>query len=119
MTHIIVNVKTEKNRRQDATLGNTHLLLIRIRQTGPSSNLEQSMGQKPINEGRQMASKIKVVKIREYAVFPSGVVSFIQTKENGNSMLFFGKTITNVNIKTNQMICSAMVFPKTALLRGQ
>ena len=34
-----------KNQRQDATLGNTHLLLIRIRQSGPSSHLEQSMGQ--------------------------------------------------------------------------
>ena len=28
------------------------------------------MGQKPINEGRQMASKITVVKIGQYTVFP-------------------------------------------------
>ena len=115
MTHIIVNVKTEKNRRQDATLGNTHLLLIRIRQTGPSSHLEQSMGQKP----RQMALKIKIVKIRQYTVFPCGVVSFFQIKENGKNVFFFGKSITNITIKSNQMICSATVFPKTALLRGQ
>ena len=64
--------KTEKDRRQNATFGNTHLLLIRLKQSGPSSHLEQSMGQKPINEGRQMASKIKVVKIRQYTVFPRG-----------------------------------------------
>ena len=61
---LIFNFKSKKNRRQDATLGNTHLLLVRIRQSGPSSHLEQSLGLKPINEGRQMASKIKVVKIR-------------------------------------------------------
>ena len=30
----------------------------------------QSMGQNPINEGRQMASKIKVIKIGQYTVFP-------------------------------------------------
>ena len=97
----IVNFKTEKNRRQDAALRNTHLLLIRIRQSGPSSHLEQSMGQKPINEGRQMASKIKVVKIGQYTVFPRGVVSFFQIKENGKNVFFFGKSITNETIESN------------------
>ena len=80
-----------KNQRQGATLGNTHLLLIRIRQRGPSSHLKQSMGQKPINEGRQMASKIKVVKIRQYTVFPHGVVSFFKIKKNDNNMFSFGQ----------------------------
>ena len=76
------------------------------------------MGQKPINEGRQMASKIKVVKIGRYTVFPRGVVSFFQIKENGKNEFFLGESITNVTIKSNQMICSATVFPKTAQLRG-
>ena len=31
-------------------------------------------------------------------------------------MFFFGKILTNVTIKTDKMICSATVFPKTALL---
>ena len=75
------------------------------------------MGQKPINEGKQMASKIKVVKIGQYTVFPHGVVSFFQIKD-GNNVFFFGKSITIVTIETNQMICSATVFPKNALLRG-
>ena len=106
-----------------------HLLFIRIRQNGPSSHLEQSMGQKPIDEGRQMASKIKVVKIGQYIVFPHGVVSFFKIKENGNDVFFFifffilfvcfGKSITHVTIKTNQVICGARFFPKPALLRGQ
>ena len=91
-TDFTILLKTEKNRRQDATLGNTHLLLIHIRQSGPSSNLKQSTGQKPINEGRQMASKIKFVKIRQYTVFPRGV-SFFQIKENGNYVFFFSKSI--------------------------
>ena len=60
---ILFILRLKRIGKQDATLGNTHLLLIRIRQSGPSSHLEQSMGQKPTNEGRQMASKIKVVKI--------------------------------------------------------
>ena len=68
------------------------------------------MGQKPINVGRQMASKIKVVQIGQYTVFPRGVLSFFQIKENGKNMLFFGKSITNVTIKSNQMICSTMFF---------
>ena len=72
--------------------------------------LEQSMGQKPINEGRQMASKIKIVKIRQYTVFPRGVVSFFQIEENGQNVFFFGKSITNVTSKSNQMIGSATVF---------
>ena len=55
------------------------------------------MGQKPITEGRQMASKIKVVKIRQYTVFSLGVVSFFQIKEIGKNVFFFGKSITNVN----------------------
>ena len=116
---ILLILRPEKNRRQDATFGNTHLLLIHIRQSGPSSNLEQSMGQKPINKDRQMASKIEIVKIRQNAVFSRGVVSFFQIKENGKNVFFFGKSITNVTIKTNQMICSATVFPTTALLPGQ
>ena len=87
----MIYIKTKKNSRQDATLGNTYVLFIQIGQSGPSSHLEQSMGQKPINEGRQMASKIRVVKIRQYAVFPRGVVSFFQIKENGNNVFFFGK----------------------------
>ena len=75
------------------------------------------MRQKPIDESRQMASKTKVVKIRQYTVFPRGVVSFFQIKD-GNNVFFFGKSITIVTIETNQMICSATVFPKNALLRG-
>ena len=78
-----------------------------------------SMGQKPIDESRQMASKIKVVKIGQYTVFPRGVVSLFQIKENGKNVFFFGKSITNVTTKSIQMICSATVFPETALLRGQ
>ena len=39
------------------------------------------MGQEPINEGRQMASKIKIVKIGQYTVFPRGVVGFFQEKK--------------------------------------
>ena len=95
------------------------LPIIRIRQSRPSSHLEQSMGQKPINEGRQMASKIKVVKIGQYTVFLHGVVSFFQIKENGKNVFFFVKSIMSVTIKSNQMICSAMFFQKSALLRGQ
>ena len=63
-----------------------------------------------------MASKIKVVKLGQYTVFPRDVVSFFQIKENGKNVFFFGKSITNVTIKSNQMICGATVFPKTALL---
>ena len=59
-----VNFKTKKNQRQDATLRNTHLLLVHIRLSGLSSHLEQSMGQKPINEGRQTVFKFKLVEIR-------------------------------------------------------
>ena len=59
------------------------------------------MGQKPINEGRQMASKIKVVKIGQYTVFPRGVVSLFQIKENGKNEFFFGKSITNITIESN------------------
>ena len=79
------------------------------------------MGHKSIIEGRQMVSKIKVVKIRQYTAFSCGVVSFFQIKENGKYVCvcvfyFFGKSVMNVTIKTNQMICSATVLPKTALL---
>ena len=72
-----------------------------------------SIGQKPINESRQMASKIKVVKIRQYTVFARGVVCFFfQIKEDGNNVSFlFAKSITNVINKMNQMIFSATVFP--------
>ena len=59
------------------------------------------MGQKPINEGRQMASKIKVAKIGQYTVFPRGVVSLFQIKENGKNVFFFGKSITNETIESN------------------
>ena len=60
-----VNFKTKKNRRQDATLRNTHLLLVHIRLSGLSSHLEQSMGQTTtINEGRQTVFKFKLVEIR-------------------------------------------------------
>ena len=79
---------------RSATLGNTHLLLICIRHNGPSSNLEQLMGQKPINEGRQFSLKIEVIKIRQYTMFPCGVIcSFFQVKENGKNMFFFGKSV--------------------------
>ena len=89
-TIIIVNFMTKKVWRQDATLRNTHLLLIRSRQSGTSSHLEQ------------------------YTAFPCGVVSFFQIKENGNNVLFFFvffcKSFTFVAIKTNQVIRSASVF---------
>ena len=57
-------------------MGNTHLLLMRITQSRPSSQVELTMGQKHINEGMQIPSKIKVVKIRQYAEFQRGVMSF-------------------------------------------
>ena len=63
-----------------------------------------------------MALKIMVIKIKWYTVFSRGVVSFLQITENVNNMFFSGKSITNVIIKTNEMICSAMGFPNTALL---
>ena len=59
------------------------------------------MGQKPINESRQMASKIKVVKIRQYTLFQRGDLSFFQIEKNGKNGFFFGKRITNVTIETN------------------
>ena len=59
------------------------------------------MGQKPIDEGRQMALKIKVVKIGQYTVLPCGVINFFQIKENGKNVFFFGKSITNVTIESN------------------
>ena len=40
----------------------------------------------------QMASKIKVVKIGQYTVFPRGVVSFFQIEENSQNVFFFGKS---------------------------
>ena len=124
----IVNFKTETNRSQDATLGNTHLLLIRIKQSGLSANLEQSVGQTPINEGRQVASKSMAVQIREYTVFPRGVVSSVQIEENTRTcifcccfcsfffcffvflLLFLAKAFATVTIKTTQMICRATFF---------
>ena len=84
-----------------------------------------------------MALKIKVANVRQCTVFPCGVVSFFQIKENGNSVLFllllfvclfvFGKSVTYVAIKTNQVICkcygfsvSAMVFsPRSGKLQTQ
>ena len=48
-----------------------------------------------------MASKIEVVKIGQYNMFPCGVVSFFQIKENGKNMFFFGKSIMNVTIESN------------------
>ena len=95
------------------------LPIIRIRQSRLSSHLEQSMGQKPINEGRQMASKIKLVKTRQSTVFPRGVASFFRKTKLARTWSFFGRSITNVTIKTNQTVCTATVFPKTALLRGK
>ena len=95
---------------------NTHLLLILL---SDRVGRKQPVGRKPINEGRQMASKIKIVKIGQYTVFPCGVVGFFQVKENGKNVFFFGKSITNYPVKLYQLICSATVFPKTALLRGQ
>ena len=73
----------------DASLRNTHLLLIHIGQSGASSHLKQPMGQEPINEGWQMASKIKIVKIGQHTVFPRGVVGFFQVKEKGKNVFFF------------------------------
>ena len=39
----MIYIKTKKNSRQDATLGNTYVLFIQIGQSGPSSHLEHSM----------------------------------------------------------------------------
>ena len=78
------------------------------------------MGQKPINESRQMASKIKVVKIGQYTVFPRGVVSFFKIKGNGKNVFFFWQKHYEYNyrIELDDLQCYGF-FPKTALLRGQ
>ena len=73
-------------------------------------SLKQPMGQKPLNEGRQMASKIKIVKIGQYTVFPRGVVGFFQVKESGKNVLLLGKSISNETVKSYQLICSATFF---------
>ena len=86
---ILLNLRLKRTGDKILPPGNTHFLLTRIRQSGPSSNLEHLVGQKPINEDRQMASKIKVLKIRHYTVFPCCVVSFFQIKENGKNVFFF------------------------------
>ena len=49
-----------------------------------------------------MASKIKVVKIREHTVFPQSVVCFFHIKENGNNVFFFCKSVTNVMFYENE-----------------
>ena len=81
---------------------------MRIRQSGTSSHLEQSTRQKPINESRQMALKMKVVKVRQYAVFPHGVISVFQIKEDGNDLFFFGKSIMNVTIEPDDLQCYSL-----------
>ena len=75
---------------------NTHLLLILL---SDRVGRKQPVGRKPINEGRQMASKIKIVKIGQYTVFPRGVVGFFQVKENVKNMFFLGKNITHETVK--------------------
>ena len=47
------------------------------------------MGQKPLNEDRQMASKIKIVNIGQSTVFLRGVVGFFQVKETDKNVFFF------------------------------
>ena len=74
------------------------------------------MGQKPINESRQMASKIKVVKIGQYTVFPRGVVSFFQIKENGKNVFFFWQKHyeCNYQIETDDLQCYGSSENRTA-----
>ena len=57
-----------------------------------------------------MASKIKIVKIGQYTVFPRGVVGFFQVKESGKNVLLLGKSISNETVKSYQLICSATFF---------
>ena len=75
------------------------------------------MGQKRDNEGGQMASKIKVVKIRQYTVFPRGVVSLFQIKENGKIVFFFWRKHYECNYQNepDDLQCYGF-FPKIALL---
>ena len=47
--------------------------------------------------------KSRSLKIGQYTVFPRSVVSLFQIEENGQNVFFFGKSITNVTIKSNQM----------------
>ena len=57
------------------------------------------MGQKPIDESRQMASKIKVVKIGQYTVFPRGVVSFFNYRGIVNAYEGFQRKMTDKRAK--------------------
>ena len=69
------------------------------------------MGQKPINEGRQMASKIK---IGQYTVFPCGVVGFFQVKENGKNMFFFGKKALRMKLSIVPADLQCYVFSENS-----
>ena len=61
----VFTLRLKRARDKMLPRGNTDHLLKHIRKSGPSSHLKQLMGQKPTNKGRQMAMKIKVIKIRQ------------------------------------------------------
>ena len=67
--HIVVNFD-EQGWRQDATLRDPHLLLVKLKQSGAHSNPERTFGQEALNKPGEMAPETKIPEVRQNAVFP-------------------------------------------------
>src|SRR6267154_5613483 len=48
-------------------------------------------------------------------MFPSGIIDFFQIKQDCNNVLPISKFFTNPSLQSNELICSAPLFPKTTL----
>ena len=79
----VVNFNAEKGRGQDATLRDPRLQLVQLGKSGTHSNPEKTFRQEALNKPWEVAPETEIPEVRQNAVLPRCVVSFLKVKENG------------------------------------
>ena len=78
---LILMLKRARNRMLPC--GTPHLLLMQLRKSGTLSNPERTFQQEALNKPGEVAPETEIPEVRQNAVLPHCVVSFLKVKENG------------------------------------
>ena len=84
---------------------------------GSQPNLKGMGGKKILHKEGEVALEPQDVQVLQNAIMPSGVIGFVQVKENTDSVFIVDKTFTNDGFQTEESINRGVPSAKPKLVR--
>ena len=100
----------------DAALWDAHFKLVHCREGGPDPYLKLPISKEVAYKGSHVASNASPMKVAQNAMLPCCIVSLLKVKENGHALLTILKSLSNVRLKSQEMVRGISLLSKATLV---